>query len=607
MNQVSQIWVDLFCGGGGTTTGLETAVDAQGNKIADVAYCINHDPKAIKSHAANYPHCKHAVEDVRTAALQPIKQEVNHKKQIYPKAVTCLWASMECTNFSKAKGGKPREADSRTLAHSLYRYIDFIDFDFIYIENVQEFMSWGELDEKGKPISKQQGKDYIKWVKEICSRGYNYDWKLLNCADYGVPTTRVRYFGIFAKKGFSITFPQPTHSKVPKVGSLFNSELKKWRPVKECLDFTDEGNCIFDRKTPLSERTLERIYAGLVKYVAGGKPAFIQNYYSGNPDGKVSDIDSPCGTLTTIPHQGIVKASFMPKFLSNNAKTGINAGCDVNKPCPTVTTQGRIGLAQAFMVQNNFDASGRNPSLDEPSRTLTASGGQLYLCKANFLFKYFSGVHHSTSIDEPASTLTTKDRLGKVHCDFLTKYYKTGDNIADLESPSPTLTTKDRLAKVHLNWIDKQYGKGGSHTIDEPAATITNTPKLNLVDTSWVLNTQYQSIGRSIDEPCFTLIARMDKTPPYLITTEGGNVMIQIGENDSGATVKIKKFMSIYGIFQIKMRMLKVQELKLITGFPANYVLEGSQADQKKYIGNAVPPGVVKSLSESLHYSIQRW
>lgn len=545
MKQISQLWIDLFCGAGGTSQGLHTAKNNEGNSVAKVVACINHDPKAIQSHAKNFPDCLHCIEDIRTAHLAPIQRILQQGKHKNPQAATCLWASLECTHFSKAKGGGARDADSRTLANYMFRYVEGLTPDYIYIENVYEFMSWGELNEHGKPISKEQGKDYVRWVKKMCSYGYNYDFRLLNCADYGAPTTRVRYFGVFAKKGLEIRFPQPTHSKVPKVGSLFNSELKKWRPVKECLDFSDEGNCIFDRKTPLSERTLERIYAGLVKYVAGGKNAFIANYYSGNPSCKVSDIDDPSGTITTIPHQSVVKASFMPKFLSNNAKTGINAGCDVNNPCPTVTTQGRIGLCQAFMVQNNFDANGRNPSLEEPARTVTASGGQLYLCHADFLMKYFGGVHHTTSVDDPASTLTTKDRL----------------------------------AKVSVNWLDKQYGTGGNQSINEPATTLTNVPKLNFVETDF-LNTQL---------------------PSYLSITEWGEILVSINKTDSEATRKIKQFMASYGIFKIKMRMLKVSELKAITGFPVDYVLAGSQADQKKFIGNAVPPPIAKALAEALH------
>ena len=69
----------------------------------------------------------------------------------YPNALVVLWASLECTNFSKAKGGRPRDADSRTLAEHLFRYIEQLDPDYIQIENVEEFMSWETWMKKGIP------------------------------------------------------------------------------------------------------------------------------------------------------------------------------------------------------------------------------------------------------------------------------------------------------------------------------------------------------------------------------------------------------------------------------------------------------------------------
>ena len=44
---------------------------------------------------------------------------------------------------------------------------------------------------------------------------------------------------------------------------------------------------------------------------------------------------------------------------------------------------------------------------------------------------------------------------------------------------------------------------------------------------------------------------------------------------------KIKEFMAHYGLKDIKMRMLKIQELKEIMGFPVDYTLIGTQAEQK--------------------------
>lgn len=58
--------------------------------------------------------------------------------------------------------------------------------------------------------------------------------------------------------------------------------------------------------------------------------------------------------------------------------------------------------------------------------------------------------------------------------------------------------------------------------------------------------------------------------------------------------------MSLYGIVDIKMRMLNITELKKIMGFPENYVLVGTKAEQKKFIGNAVEVNMAKVLCESL-------
>lgn len=58
--------------------------------------------------------------------------------------------------------------------------------------------------------------------------------------------------------------------------------------------------------------------------------------------------------------------------------------------------------------------------------------------------------------------------------------------------------------------------------------------------------------------------------------------------------------MALYGIIDIKMRMLKILELKKIMGFPEDYVLVGSQADQKKFIGNAVEVNMARVLCEAL-------
>ena len=41
------------------------------------------------------------------------------------------------------------------------RYIEALNPDYIQIENVEEFMSWGDLDERGKPVSRDAGLSLI--------------------------------------------------------------------------------------------------------------------------------------------------------------------------------------------------------------------------------------------------------------------------------------------------------------------------------------------------------------------------------------------------------------------------------------------------------------
>ena len=147
------LYIDLFCGAGGTSTGVERA-RLNGEKCARVIACVNHDPNAIKSHAANHPNTKHFTEDIRTLDMVPLQTITDKERTRNQNAKVVLWASLECTNFSKAKGGQPRDADSRTLAEHLFRYIDALHPDYIYIENVEEFMCWGDLDENGKPIKR---------------------------------------------------------------------------------------------------------------------------------------------------------------------------------------------------------------------------------------------------------------------------------------------------------------------------------------------------------------------------------------------------------------------------------------------------------------------
>jgi DNA (cytosine-5)-methyltransferase 1 len=270
---ITQIWIDLFCGAGGTTTGLHQA-RFNGKPFAIVGACVNHDRLAIESHAANHKETLHFTEDIRFMNLEKLVIHINILRKKYPNAKVYLWASMECTNFSNAKGGQARDADSRSLADHMDRYVLALNPDYFYYENVTEFMSWGPLDINGKPLSRLHGQDFVRWTKSIQDLGYFYEDKTLNAADFGAYQSRERLFGIFAKPGLPISWPVATHVKTVKPIRLFDN-LEKWKPVREVLDLQEHGESIFGRKKPLVENTLRRLYSGLKKFVAKGEGTFL--------------------------------------------------------------------------------------------------------------------------------------------------------------------------------------------------------------------------------------------------------------------------------------------------------------------------------------------
>ncbi len=557
--------VDLFCGAGGTTTGFEKAMK-NGKQMAKVIACVNHDPKAIESHWKNHPDVIHFEEDIRTLNLKPLIAIVDAYRALYPNAKIILWASLECTNFSKAKGGQPRDADSRTLADHLPRYITAINPDYVQIENVVEFMSWGPLDANGKPVSRKNGSEWMRWRKDICSYGYSDEWKQLNSADFGAYTSRNRLFGCFAKPGLTINWPTPTHAKKAGTNDLFGGGLKKWKAVKEVLDLEDEGESIFNRKKPLVDATLERIEAGLIKFVAGGKEAFLLKYNSmaKNGDKKhcVSEIDKPANTISC---QVRTNLCFISKSFSGRPAGKV---IPIDGPAGTITTVSGQSLVsvQPYIMNTNFKNIGS--TIDSPAHTLTASRRHPYL-------------------------------LSPI---FLASYYGKGDNIRTVEDPAPTLTTKDRCSIVNPQFINREYKSATNSSINEPLGALPTVPKANLVSCEPIIyNPSHGGHFTGTDVPCVTIIARQDKSPLYLLQyTIDTKVVIPIYEDDSEVMVRIKKFMALYGLSDIKMRMLKIPELLPIQGFPSDYVLCGSQTDQKKFIGNSVVPHVVTAWCEAM-------
>ena len=89
----------------------------------------------------------------------------------------------------------------------------------------------------------------------------------------------------------------------------------------------------------------------------------------------------------------------------------------------------------------------------------------------------------------------------------------------------------------------------------------------------YLMNPQFASTGAATDRPCFTLIARMDKRPPRLVTAEADGeelpsfirledetLVYEIYPEDTPMLVQIKEFMALYGLVDIRMRMLRIPD-----------------------------------------------
>lgn len=383
MIDIKFIILDLFCGAGGTTTGFENVPGCA------VVACVNHDENAIKSHEANHPYAEHFTEDItemygmvwkgilfQSPQLIHLIRLINIYRAFYPNAKVIIWASLECTNFSKAKGGQPRDADSRTLANHMDRYYLPIEPEYLMFENVVEFMAWGPLDENGKPISRKNGISWLHWRKHINECGYKDEWKELNSADFGAYTSRNRLFGICAKEGNPIIWPETTHEKVnPKrknnktTPSLFSTPSKKpWKAVKEVLDLSDIGKSILNRKKPLSDKTLEVISSGLIKSIESGENPFIFKYY-GNGD-NINPISTPLGTITTKDRFAIIFRQYKTGFTSS-----------INEPIGALPTNPKANLVTFIM---NKSHGGHTTSINQPCPVIVARQDKapLYLINA---------------------------------------------------------------------------------------------------------------------------------------------------------------------------------------------------------------------------------
>ena len=433
--------IDCFAGGGGASVGIEMALGRQVN------IAINHDPEAIRMHKANHPDAIHLTEDIFKVDLQ---------KYVKGRKVALMWASPDCTSHSKAKGGQPRKKGLRILPWAVYKHAKQILPEVIIMENVEEIQRWGPLDEKGHPIKKRQGEDYLKFIAAMKSLGYMFDSRELVAADYGAPTTRKRWYAIFRRDGKDIIWPEQTHFK--------NSE-PKWKQCGELIDWSDLGKSIFDRKKPLAEATQKRIANGIRKYILE------------NPEPYIVKDDEAVAFL--IQYHGEQKA-------------GESRGQLLSEPIKTIDTSNRYGLVTAFITK--YYKTGIGQGCDEPLHTITTSPGHFGLVSA-FLIKYY-GSGCGQKLKEPLATITTKDRFGLVNViiDIAGEKYVIKDIFLRMLKPEEL----KRMQGFPDDYIIDKDIEGKRYPIKEQVARIGNSVVPVMAKTLVRENCPYLKVGERV-------------------------------------------------------------------------------------------------------------
>lgn len=331
MNPVIEA-ADLFCGAGGTSTGMLKAAEDLKTKLSLLA--INHWSVAINTHSLNHPGIRHKCESLDT--IRP--------RTVVPGGhLSVLAASPECTHHSNAAGGRPKNDQSRATAWHVSRWTSDLTIDNLFLENVREFKNWGPLYSDhsngcrgvgtcrkschyNKPIPSRKGETFRAFLLSLEAMGYRLEMREQVAAEFGDPTSRTRLIIMGKRGGGKITWPEPTHGP----------GLKPFRTAREIIDWELKGKSIFNRKRALSKNTLRRIAAGLRKFGGAAAEPFLVMLYG---TGESRSIDKPLPTVTANG-QGGELALVEPKYY----RTGRCKSLDL--PLDTVSTKDRFLLVE---------------------------------------------------------------------------------------------------------------------------------------------------------------------------------------------------------------------------------------------------------------------
>lgn len=199
-NSKKPLAIDLFCGCGGISAGLERAGFS-------IAAGVDIEPNYISTFTHNFPEAKSLNLDISKVAAKDFMQTLGLRAG----EVSLLAGGPPCQGFSKNVPRKNRylEDPKNRLVKSFLDYCETLKPRFVLLENVAEMKNGFD----------QAYSDEI--IERLGDEGYAVSHAVLNAADYGIPQRRRRAFFLGCRDGAELNFPNPTHVPHGKSGSLF--------------------------------------------------------------------------------------------------------------------------------------------------------------------------------------------------------------------------------------------------------------------------------------------------------------------------------------------------------------------------------------------------
>ena len=178
--------IDLFCGAGGLTRGLRRAG-------WDVVVGIDIDEAVGVTYESNNSEAVFMPADLRSVT----DEEIRILAGTVPSPELLLAGCAPCQPFSKQRRrGRPRKRAEATLLGQFARLVRVLEPKVVLMENVPGIAAVPGFS------------SFRRFLKTLRDCGYEWDHRVLNARDFGVPQHRRRYV-LLAARGSAAALPSP--------------------------------------------------------------------------------------------------------------------------------------------------------------------------------------------------------------------------------------------------------------------------------------------------------------------------------------------------------------------------------------------------------------